>query len=445
MAAIALCIDREAAMHPECIGLGGECLDQQNWLTVLSVADEARESIRHGSFDEAWVISCDDMEAINLAAAIKNDQPSLRVCLVGPQGDGSMYSRAYAAHIDAVFDQALFAHTYYAIKQTQRVDGLRVPTGARDVGLGVSSQALDSGGLLAATPHPKLEGASLDIPHTETRTVPNSARNPRRRSGALVPVVSGSGGAGKSIVSALLALVCAEAGLKTVLLDYDLQFGDERYLLGWDEALALDELIAEPENTATLPVGVGGIALLAAPHRLENAEDVVREMPRVLTDLQAHFDVVIANTGAAWAEQHAVLLERCSTGLFLIDQRSTSVRACKHALALCERCSIAATPFRFALNRVAKGAPLTSIDVSCALGGAPVLELKDGGREIEECMAAGVVPELLTEKNELCTSVRRVAEELVPGMASPADDRKARGAKQRRGGLLLRKSREDER
>ena len=46
------------------------------------------------------------------------------------------------------------------------------------------------------------------------------------------PVVSGSGGAGKSTVSVLSALIAQRMGYNTLLLDFDLQFGDAPALMG---------------------------------------------------------------------------------------------------------------------------------------------------------------------------------------------------------------------
>ena len=141
----------------------------------------------------------------------------------------------------------------------------------------------------------------------------------------------------------------------------------------------------------------------------------MQRLPDLLDRLSEEFDVIIANTGASWAEQHAALLERSSVALFLIDQRASSVRACKHALELCARCGIATNPFQFALNRCVKGAPLTSVDVSCALQGAPVFELKDGGRAVEEYLSGGGAADLIEERNEFARSLEQVMERLLPG------------------------------
>lgn len=410
MKPIALCVDSESCRNPILLGLEGEAIDNQNWLVLFHNAAKARNTISIEAFDQVWVVSCDDMEAINLAATLKRDNPSLSVCLVGPRSDGSLHSRAYTAGIDVVYDQMLFVRAYSAAKQSHAV-------------------------------HASGNDASSMTQQVVSPTVQLPANHKTAHPALLIPVVSGSGGSGKSIVSAMFALTCAQAGMKTLLIDYDLQFGDESHLLGWEDAPSLEEYQVGCERAASLLPRVGGISLLAAPRKLEDSERVVRMMPAMLDELCTSFDVIVANTGAAWAEQHAVLLERSSITLFLIDQRSTSIRACRHALELCERCSIATGPLRFVLNRCAKNSPFTSIDASCGLGGQRVLELKDGGFEIEECMAAGVVPELLLGRNELYVSIRHAVGALVGGAESLLDDVRSNDGQGKRGRSLLRRKR----
>ena len=173
-------------------------------------------------------------------------------------------------------------------------------------------------------------------------------------------------------------------------------------------------MLARPERIEAELLHAASPSVLAAPLRLEVSEEVVRQLPALIEQVSCVFDVVVVNTGASWAEQHAVLLERSSVALFLIDQRVSSVRACRHALELCARCGIAATPFQYALNRCAKGAPLSLMDVSSALQGVPVFELKEGGRDVEDYLSAGAASELIEVKNDFARSVERVMERLLP-------------------------------
>ena len=161
-------------------------------------------------------------------------------------------------------------------------------------------------------------------------------------------------------------------------------------------------------------------AVLAAPRRLEDSERLAGMLPEVIERAGSSFDVVVVNTGSLWGEQHAVLAERASRVLFLVDQRASSLQACKRALALCGRCGIPTGQFLFAVNRCKRGAPLSSIDAACLLQGASVVELRDGGRAVDELMAAGQPLGLIQDENPLCVSLENVLADILPASASPA-------------------------
>ncbi len=378
---VALCLDSATLGNPDSVGLEGEALASQSWLEVFITGEEARAGVASDdSIGEAWVVSSEDVEPINLAATLKADRPDLCVRLVSFDACGSLFSRAHTALIDEVVDGPLFVKRYTEAKRRHSV--------ALTQELAVVPQAI----ALTATANRAF----------------------------LMPVVSGSGGAGKSSVSTMGAFIAQSLGYRTLLLDYDLQFGDAATLAGREGALAIDDALSHPDLLERELQNNEGLAVLAAPSRLEAAEEVVKEMPGFLEGIASSFDVIIANTGAAWAEQHAVLLERCSTALFLVDQRASSVRACRHALELCARCGIASGPFQFALNRCAKNAPLTSADVSSALQGVPVFEIRDGGRDVEDYLGGGAAAELLESGNEFCASLEHVMSRLLPGASQRA-------------------------
>lgn len=230
----------------------------------------------------------------------------------------------------------------------------------------------------------------------------------------LLPVVSGSGGAGKSTISVLSALVAQHSGYRTLLLDCDLQFGDVARGLGVLKAPTISEVFARPDVARLLVPGDGLPAVIAAPALLEQGEDLANALPELIDRLMPLFDVVVANTGSAWNEVHAALLERCSAALFVVDQRASSLWACRHALELCSRCGIASNPFVFAVNRCGKGALYTSIDIACSLEGARAVELDDGGPEVEELLSAGLAPRLMEAGNDLAASLSDALRGVLP-------------------------------
>lgn len=443
MGRIALCADEMTCRNPETIGLDGESLEAQEWLVVFCSGEEARRVVAQDQgIEEAWVVSTEDVEPINLAATLKSDRPELCVRLVEFEGCGSLFSRANTALIDEVADRGTFVRRYAEAKaRLSQVVAVAMQAGSADAATTVD------GTVAAAAPR--------DMPDATLRDG-SPEENPAEDSGLrrlafglapddalpvpvgeplarvkvaghafVLPVVSGSGGAGKSSVSVVGAFIAQRMGYRTLLLDYDLQFGDAAIMAGVPNGLSIDVAMTHPDQLQSGLNIENGPAVLAAPSRLELAESVVRGMPALLEMLSGSFDVIIANTGAAWAEQHAVLLERSSAALFLVDQRASSVRACKHALQLCARCGIASGPFQFAVNRCAKNVPLTSADVSCALQGASVFELREGGRDVEDYLSSGAAADLLDSGNEFCASLQLVMARLLPGGADRAGVQKA--------------------
>lgn len=273
-----------------------------------------------------------------------------------------------------------------------------------------STQAPD-----AAPAHPASTPAPPATVVPPLRVVPPFA--PRREASAFVlAAMSGSGGVGKSATVAVAAYQCAERGFKTLVIDWDLQFGDMRNVMGDVPALGVDDALEDPSRVAELGASApeGAPALVFAPKRLERSEELGPHLPAMLDAACASFDVVLVNTGSSWAESHAQLLERSNCTVFLLDQRASSVRSCQHALDLCLRLGIATGSFAYALNRCERGSLFSAVDIANVMHGAQVFELRDGGREVEELLGAGLAAELAFAKNDFCASVEAMLEEVLP-------------------------------
>lgn len=118
MPLVALCADEECFRHPELLGLEGENLLAQQWLMPFTSAEAARMALRDAtSVQEVWVVSCADVAPINLAAALKRDRADRRVCMLTAQESGSLRSRTTAAGVDASLTRQAFVERYAQCKQ----------------------------------------------------------------------------------------------------------------------------------------------------------------------------------------------------------------------------------------------------------------------------------------------------------------------------------------
>ena len=366
---ILICLDSESIQYPALLSLEGERIDQEQWILCVSDAAKCREKARVFSWlEEAWFVSCDDMDAINVAAAVKYDNPHLKVVYVASHMDGSLASRVRCAGIDELWDKHEFIQAYSDAKKAHLgMDPLQSPF-YQNVGAGVpvSSQSV----------------ASFSS------------------SCFVMPIVSGSGGTGRSTLTALAGYLLQRNGLKTLIIDADLQFGDLHYLTGNQNPLRLDEVLDLVRRGEMTNSSGSAPMLLAAPTRLEMSEVIEESLPEVIANLSQSYDAIIVNTSSHWGEVQAQLFEVSQRVLMLMDQRPSSLRSCIHVLDLCARMGVPTHSFRYAINKFERRGIMSTTDASCALRGAKVDEIPYGGNEIDEILGAGYPQELLESRNE---------------------------------------------
>lgn len=428
---VTLCADTASVTHPEMLGLDGERPESQGWLRIVTDGARAREQVQsEDGAHEVWVAGSDDVDAINLAATLKRDCQEGHICLLAPERSGSLYSRAQAAGIDEVFDQPTFASRYLAYKHKSQTDSPVVSTPSQATGVRVVEVSKDAPPVAEQPARFKPE---IHVPAKQTAS-----------KGFLLAVVGAGGGVGKSSVAVMAACASQHAGHSTVIVDADLQFGDIRYLMGSNDALTLDQAVAAPGRLDTLEPQGALPAIVAAPSHVEQSEVVFDQLDAIVDRLLQRFAVVVVNTSSWYNDAQIKVIEKASNVLFIVGQRPSSVRACRHALALCARCGVAAQPFLFALNRCSRHALFSSIDVSCALQGVHVDELQDGGREVEELLGAGQPLDLLNSKNAFASSVAGLVDDILPKAAAskpvgtpPATRRRSRFSARRKKAACL--------
>lgn len=380
MGKVLLSADAESLAMPQLIGLEDTQLDVQDWLLCVSEAHQARHSAQ-GPIDEAWVVSSDDMAGINLAAALRSDNAKLPIYLVKFDPSDADTVHAKQAGLTGVLSAATFRERFASARS--RKDAMRKVA--------------------------ELEPLKL-VPPLPPKKEPRAF---------VLAMMSGSGGVGKSAASAVAAFRCAERGFKTAAIDFDLQFGDLRHLMGEVPSASIDDVLEDPSLAAKLASDIqeaqpGSPALASAPKRLERSEELYAHMLELLDAFAAEFDVVVVNTGSTWTESHAQLLERCNCPVMLLDQRASAIRSCQHALDLCMRLGIATGSFAYALNHCQRGSLFSAVDIANVMQGVQVFELREGGREVEELLGAGLASELTSSKNDFCTSVDAMLGEVLP-------------------------------
>ncbi|VEH02043.1 Flp pilus assembly protein, ATPase CpaE [Slackia heliotrinireducens] len=461
---VILCADGPTLKEPSLMGLEGENVLSLPWLACASTAQECRDTCgRNPQATEAWVVSCDDMSPINLAAALKRDNPARSVRLVSFEQNGSLASRASAAGIDTLYDERAFATAYATVKKRAM---LLAPAAKTTVIPSVSAQMPKQQRVVQAPPsepavkvsQPATKSASGSQSRVPLVTGTASVRPPAKvapqpsgrlmppvkwpqiappagvEAGTVVSVVSASGGCGKSSFAAVFALRCCRRGLSVAVVDADLQFGDMAYLLGAKKPLGMDEAALHPHSVSALSSdkGSGRPVVIAPPERVEDSEWAAAALVPIIRTLQKTFDVVLVNTGAFWNDVQPQIIEASDAVLFMLGQRTSSLRATVRAVELCTRMGLATSSFVFLIGRYTRTGMVSTVDVSCALRGAKAMPVGDGGREVEELLDSGYADELARSKNPLCSAADDAITAVVPALGGHAEEKGKAGKRQHR-------------
>ena len=151
-------------------------------------------------------------------------------------------------------------------------------------------------------------------------------------------VYSGKGGVGRTIMSYNLAVAFGQVpGVRVVLVDGDMQFGDLRGLLRVpDTAPSILQLptdrVAESDLASVLWRDPSGIDLLLAPPRLEQAEMVTaRDVDKVVSILRRIYNVVVIDAPPAVNDTTLAYLEDADSILSIVTPDRNSIRAARLA------------------------------------------------------------------------------------------------------------------
>lgn len=226
--------------------------------------------------------------------------------------------------------------------------------------------------------------------------------------GKLVTVTNSKGGSGASFVATNLAYsLSREKGLRTILVDFDLQFGGlSRYLdlkptRGLVEALDATEDMDEVSAEAYVTKHDSGLRLLAAPtERLMLSRDmVVEHYDSLLQILQRNNDYVIADLPRRIDMPGATLLERSDQILLLVQQSLAHINdAARMVQLFTKELAVPTDRIRVVLNRYSKNALIDADDIKRALKIEEISIIPNQYQIVSESVDTGV-PLMQSAKN----------------------------------------------
>jgi pilus assembly protein CpaE len=188
--------------------------------------------------------------------------------------------------------------------------------------------------------------------------------------GAVLAVVSATGGCGKTFFATSLAYYLqSRPGTRTCVIDLDLQFGELSTALRLKPKYTIVDLLSQEleEDLSRrfvehLSVHECGVSVLAAPEDPAEADGIdAADVTRVIEEARARFDYVIIDTPAALSDAVLVAVEMADQLFALATLDLPSVRNLGLLLATLKKLKVPAERIHLLLNKVE---PDVGIDVA---------------------------------------------------------------------------------
>jgi len=245
----------------------------------------------------------------------------------------------------------------------------------------------------------------------------------------MVTVFAPKGGVGKTTLAFNLAVAIGQHGLRTVLIDGSLQFGDLRALLKVPmEAPSLLDLptdrIQESDLADVLWRDPSGIDMLLAPPRVEMAEMVtVRDLEKTMSLLRRVYEVVIVDTPAVVNDINLAFLDTSDTILEIVTYDSTAIHSTMVMADAFRMIGYPPTKVRYLVNRADSTGGFDPEVLHRALGRVPEHHVGSGGALVVRANNEGIPFVLADPSAQISQDVNRTAGELM-GRLAPAAARR---------------------
>ncbi len=264
-----------------------------------------------------------------------------------------------------------------------------------------------------------------------------AARNPTLAS-RVVAVFSAKGGVGKTTIALNLAVALKGLGLRTALVDGSLQYGDVRRLLRVDDDVpSIIDLPTDSVRSSDLvelmAEGPGGIEVLLAPPRLEQAELITsRDLEKILDMLRRTYHVVVIDTQSSLAESTLALLDAADVVIQVVTPETATLDVTRLAAQAFIGIGYPPAKLQLLLNRADTMGSLSRDQIRAVFGRDPDHTIASDWALVAESNARGT-PFLVTgPEATVSADVRAVAGRVAAIVGAPPRDVVARGRRRGR-------------
>lgn len=215
------------------------------------------------------------------------------------------------------------------------------------------------------------------------------------RNTPMIAVLGPKGGTGKTVTATNLAVALADQGLRSIVVDIDLQFGDVGLAMGLKPEKTIYDLVTAGGSLDADKVGSfavahpSGAAALLAPTRPDQASVVTTSFLRDLfTVLRRSYDFVVVDTAPAFSPEVIVAVDAASHLCVVGMLDALSLKDTKIGLETLQQMGYSADEVTLVLNRADSSVGISMADVYSLLRKGPDI-LVPSDRAIPRALTSG--------------------------------------------------------
>lgn len=239
-------------------------------------------------------------------------------------------------------------------------------------------------------------------------------------------VYAPKGGVGKTTLAFNLAVSMSQiAGLRVVLIDGNLQFGDLRALLHVPESapsvlqLPTDR-ISETDLQEVIWRDPSGIDILLAPPRVEMAEMITtRDLDKTLSLLKRLYNVIVIDTTTTLNDAVLQFLDASDVILNVVTFDSTTIANSKAMARTYQEIGYPPEKLRYVLNRADSPGGLSLKELTEKLGRSPEFQVVSDGRLVVEANNQGIPFVLADPTARISQDIGKMARALTSAAVQP--------------------------